>query len=66
MENRGGIGDSDSTENDPLISSADQTQDVKEKPRGLLNPEGPYLRWIAVVFMCFLSFGELHHEKCSI
>jgi len=25
---------------------------------GLLNPRGPYLKWIAVFFMCFLSFGK--------
>jgi hypothetical protein len=25
---------------------------------GILNPRGPYLKWIAVFFMCFLSFGK--------
>ena len=30
----------------------------KTEHRGLLNPRGPYLRWIAVFFMCFLSFGK--------
>lgn len=40
-------------ENTPLVASTGTT------PRaGLLDPRGPYLRWIAVFFMCFLSFGK--------
>ncbi|CAF0894574.1 unnamed protein product [Rotaria sordida] len=27
---------------------------------GLLDPRGPYLRWVAVFFMCFLSFGSYY------
>jgi hypothetical protein len=25
----------------------------------LLDPRRPYLKWIAVFFMCFLSFGKI-------
>jgi hypothetical protein len=28
------------------------------KHNGLFDPRGPYLKWIAVFFMCFLSFGK--------
>lgn len=40
-------------ENTPLVG-------VINEPFGnrLLDPRGPYLRWIAVFFMCFLSFGK--------
>ena len=44
---------SSNNENTPLVVPSEQT------PRhGLLDPRGPYLRWIAVFFMCFLSFGK--------
>ena len=40
-------------ENTPIVTTTSTT------PRaGLLDPRGPYLRWIAVFFMCFLSFGK--------
>lgn len=41
-------------ENSRLIQSQTAT-----KHNGLLDPRGPYLRWIAVFFMCFLSFGKI-------
>ena len=25
--------------------------------RGILDPRGPYMNWIALFLMCFLSFG---------
>ena len=40
-------------ENNPLVTRQVHT--------GLLNPRGPYLRWIAVFFMCFLSFGKKNY-----
>lgn len=40
-------------ERNPIV---DREREAAQK--GLLNPRGPYLRWIAVFFMCFLSFGK--------
>lgn len=28
--------------------------------RGILDPRGPYLKWLALFFMCFLSFGSYY------
>jgi hypothetical protein len=40
-------------ENTPLVAPSNTSTTHK----GLLDPRGPYLKWIAVFFMCFLSFG---------
>jgi MFS family permease len=42
-------------ENTPLVNPASTTTH-----NGLLDPRGPYLKWIAVFFMCFLSFGSYY------
>ena len=44
------------SEHTRLVRRTDAETAASQK--GLLNPRGPYLRWIAVFFMCFLSFGE--------
>lgn len=46
--------DSISNERAPIVDRSSTTVE-----KGILNPRGPYLRWIAVFFMCFLSFGNL-------
>ncbi|UJR07131.1 hypothetical protein I4U23_011419 [Adineta vaga] len=47
-------GTSNNSEHAPLIrrSSSEKTYN-----HGLLNPRGPYLKWIALFFMCFISLG---------
>ncbi len=42
------------TENSPLVSQPRSSS----RPNVLFDPRGPYVRWIAVFFMCFLSFGK--------
>jgi hypothetical protein len=45
------------SENNRLVNR----QDTAPVHTGLLNPRGPYLKWIAVFFMCFLSFGKKNY-----
>jgi hypothetical protein len=47
------------TVNSEIVRLVDQRA-AAGSHRGLLDPRGPYLRWIAVFFMCFLSFGKNH------
>ncbi len=42
-------------ENTPLVNSSDT-----KSYNILLDPREPYLKWIAVFFMCFLSFGIMN------
>lgn len=48
---------------DTNINSDDQVPIVNQPEKttynGLLDPRGPYLKWFAVFFMCFLSFGKI-------
>lgn len=47
--------DTINSERVPIVNRSSTTTET-----GLLNPRGPYLRWIAVFFMCFLSFGSYY------
>jgi len=46
-------------ENTPLV----HPQSTTTTYHGLLDPRRPYLKWIAVFFMCFLSFGKIYRFK---
>ncbi len=48
-------------ENTPLVQSQSTTT-----YHGLLDPRRPYLKWIAVFFMCFLSFGKIYRFKINL
>ena len=45
-------------ENTPLVRQQGTTTHT-----GLLDPRGPYVKWIAVFFMCFLSFGKKNLDR---
>ncbi|CAF1059338.1 unnamed protein product [Adineta ricciae] len=43
-----------------INSERDRLVTTPASATGILNPRGPYLKWVAVFFMCFLSFGSYY------
>ncbi|CAF0855017.1 unnamed protein product [Adineta ricciae] len=43
-----------------INSERDRLVTTPASTTGVLNPRGPYLKWVAVFFMCFLSFGSYY------